>query len=101
MEQAVLIRLVRSYLVIALAAMLALLAIAVAASHWVTRPVERAWNSSRSSCPMPSHELKTPLTVILSNAELLEGAGLMDKPAVGAAISVWKRSRCVHWWSRC
>lgn len=81
MEQAVLIRLVRSYLVIALAAMLALLAIAVAASHWVTRPVERAWKQQRQFLSDASHELKTPLTVILSNAELLEGAGLTDKPA--------------------
>lgn len=80
MEQAVLIRLVRSYLVIALAAMLALLAIAVAASHWVTRPVERAWKQQRQFLSDASHELKTPLTVILSNAELLEGAGLTDKP---------------------
>ena len=81
MEQAVLIRLVRSYLVIAMAAMLALLAIAVAASHWVTRPVERAWKQQRQFLSDASHELKTPLTVILSNAELLEGAGLTDKPA--------------------
>ena len=43
MEQAMLARMIRSYLVIALAAMLVLLAIAVAASRWVTRPVEKAW----------------------------------------------------------
>ena len=100
MEQAVLIRLVRSYLVIALAAMLAvlrrlvrsyllialgamlvLLGIAAAASRWVTRPVEKAWKQQRQFLSDASHELKTPLTVILSNAELLEGAGLAEKPA--------------------
>ena len=43
MEQAVLRRLVRSYLLIALGAMLVLLGIAAAASRWVTRPVEKAW----------------------------------------------------------
>ena len=81
MEQAVLIRLIRSYVLIALAAVLVLLAIAAAASRWVTRPVERAWKQQRQFLSDASHELKTPLTVILSNAELLEGAGLTDKPA--------------------
>ena len=81
MEQAVLSRLIRSYLVIALGAMLVLLGIAAAASRWVTRPVEKAWKQQRQFLSDASHELKTPLTVILSNAELLEGAGLTEKPA--------------------
>ena len=81
MEQAVLRRLVRSYLLIALGAMLVLLGIAAAASRWVTRPVEKAWKQQRQFLSDASHELKTPLTVILSNAELLEGAGLAEKPA--------------------
>ena len=74
-------RLVRSYLLIALGAMLVLLGIAAAASRWVTRPVEKAWKQQRQFLSDASHELKTPLTVILSNAELLEGAGLAEKPA--------------------
>ncbi len=72
---------VRSYLLIALGAMLVLLGIAAAASRWVTRPVEKAWKQQRQFLSDASHELKTPLTVILSNAELLEGAGLAEKPA--------------------
>ena len=81
MEQAVLRRLVRSYLLIALGAMLVLLGIAAAASRWVTRPVEKAWKQQRQFLSDASHELKTPLTVILSNAELLEAAPLEDRPA--------------------
>ena len=81
MEQAILVRMFRSYLAIALAAMLVLLAIAAAASRWVTRPVERAWKQQRQFLSDASHELKTPLTVILSNAELLERAQLPEKPA--------------------
>ena len=81
MEQATLARVIRSYLVIALAALLVLLGIAAAASRWVTWPVERAWRQQRQFLSDASHELKTPLTVILSNAELLEGAALPEKPA--------------------
>ena len=70
MEQAVLRRLVRSYLLIALGAMLVLLGIAAAASRWVTRPVEKAWKQQRQFLSDASHELKTPLTVILTSAQL-------------------------------
>lgn len=37
-----------------------------------TRPVEKAWNQQKQFIGDASHELKTPLTVILTNAELLE-----------------------------
>ena len=38
----------------------------------VTRPVDRAWQQQKQFLSDASHELKTPLTVILSSAELLE-----------------------------
>ena len=81
MEQAVLRRMMGSYLVIALAALALLLGVSVLLSHWATRPVEKAWKQQRQFLSDASHELKTPLTVILSNAELLEQAQLSDKPA--------------------
>lgn len=43
-----------------------------ALSGWMVRPVEEAWNRQRQFVADASHELKTPLTVILTNAELLE-----------------------------
>ena len=41
-------------------------------SKWMVRPLERAWAQQRQFVGDASHELKTPLTVILTNAELLE-----------------------------
>ena len=81
MEQAVLRRMMGSYLVIALAVLSLLLGVSVLLSHWATRPVEKAWKQQRQFLSDASHELKTPLTVILSNAELLEQTELPDKPA--------------------
>ncbi|MEY8260843.1 HAMP domain-containing sensor histidine kinase [Oscillospiraceae bacterium 50-60] len=81
MEQAMLREMMGSYLFIGAAALLLLLAAAVLLSWWATRPVERAWRQQRQFLSDASHELKTPLTVILSNAEMLDASPLEDRPA--------------------
>lgn len=43
-------------------------------SQWAVRPVDLAWKQQRQFVGDASHELKTPLTVIMTNAELLQGA---------------------------
>ena len=81
MEQAALKAMMGAYLQIALAALILLLAVSVGLSWWVTRPVERAWAQQRQFLSDASHELKTPLTVILSNAEMMESSPLDEKQA--------------------
>ena len=81
MEQATLQELMGSYLQIGLAALILLLGVSILLARWATRPVARAWRQQRQFLSDASHELKTPLTVILSNAELLEAAPLDSRPA--------------------
>ena len=81
MEQATLQEMMGSYLQIGAAAMLLLLGVSILLSRWATRPVEKAWRQQRQFLSDASHELKTPLTVILSNAELLQSAHLDERPA--------------------
>ena len=81
MERAMLREMMGSYLVIALAAFMLLLGVSAVLSRWATRPVERAWTQQRQFLSDASHELKTPLTVILSNAELLSALPLEERPA--------------------
>lgn len=81
MERRLLREMMGSYLVIALAAFLLLLGVSVILARWATNPVERAWSQQRQFLSDASHELKTPLTVILSNAELLSALPLEERPA--------------------
>ena len=81
MERAMLREMMGSYLGIALAAFLLLLGVSAILARWATGPVERAWSQQRRFLSDASHELKTPLTVILSNAELLSALPLEERPA--------------------
>ncbi len=81
MERRLLREMMGSYLVIALAAFLLLLGVSAILARWATGPVERAWRQQRQFLSDASHELKTPLTVILSNAELLSALPLEERPA--------------------
>jgi len=64
------------YLTVAALALALLLGVSILLSRWAVRPVEKAWRAQRQFLSDASHELKTPLTVILSNAELLDSAPL-------------------------
>ena len=62
--------LLKHSLIVGMAGFLLLLAISIWISGWAVRPVERAWKQQKQFVADASHELKTPLTVILTSAQL-------------------------------
>lgn len=70
-EQEMIKNLIINSIMIGAAALTAFFLVSLFLSHWAVRPVEAAWERQRQFVSDASHELKTPLTVILSNAEML------------------------------
>lgn len=60
-------------------------------SRWMVRPVEKAWNDQRQFIADASHELKTPLTVIMTNAELLQEK--QQDPCSGSILTMSRQMR--------
>ena len=77
-ERATLKGLVRTSLLIGAGSLAAFFLLSLLLARWAVSPIERAWDQQKQFVADASHELKTPLAVILTNAELLESA---DEPA--------------------
>lgn len=71
MERAMLQSLIINSLMIGCAALVVFFFASIFLSRWAVRPVELAWKKQRQFVADASHEIKTPLTIILSNAEML------------------------------
>lgn len=84
-ERATLDSLVRTSLVIGAVSFFAFLGLSLLMARWAVKPVERAWRQQRQFVADASHELKSPLTVIMTNAELLQGleGGSREAAAAG------------------
>ncbi len=52
--------------------------LSVLLSRWSTRPIEQAWQAQQQFVSDASHELKTPLTVILANISLLKQSSCLS-----------------------
>ncbi len=74
-QRATMSSLLKSCAVIGLLGMAGFFGISLLLARWAIKPVEKAWNQQRQFVADASHELKTPLTVIMTNAELLQSGG--------------------------
>lgn len=71
-EIATMRNLYRTCVIIGLGSLASFLVISIFFARWAVRPVEEAWAQQRQFVSDASHELKTPLTVILTDAEMLK-----------------------------
>lgn len=71
----------------------AFLWVSILLSKWAVRPVELAWKQQRRFVAAASHELKTPLTVIMTNTELLAAPELREEKREKSLSSILAMSR--------
>ncbi|MBQ3277336.1 MAG: HAMP domain-containing histidine kinase [Oscillospiraceae bacterium] len=71
-EGATLRSLTRNCVFIGLGSLAVFFLLSLLLARWSARPAEKAWDQQRQFVSDASHELKTPLTVILTNAEMLD-----------------------------
>lgn len=85
--------LVKGCCIIGLAALAAFFVISMLLARWAVKPVEKAWEQQKQFVSDASHELKTPLSVIMSSAELLQNPEFDEETKSRFADSILVMSR--------
>ncbi len=85
--------LVRTCLIIGVISFFGFLWASILLSKWAVRPVEQAWKEQRQFIAAASHELKTPLTVIMTNAQLMSSPGCDEQKHAKFRDSILVMSR--------
>ncbi|MBI9014178.1 MAG: HAMP domain-containing histidine kinase [Clostridiales bacterium] len=78
-EREVLLSLMFRLIGIEVIALIVFFFISIQLSKMIIKPAEIAWDNQKQFIGNASHELKTPLTIILANSELLEESDLGSK----------------------
>lgn len=92
-EKATLLSLLRILLLIGGGAFLVFLGISALLARIAIKPVETAWRQQRQFVADASHELKTPLTVIMTSAELLQSPDYDEQSRSGFAENILVMSK--------
>ncbi|MCM1344618.1 MAG: HAMP domain-containing histidine kinase [Lachnospiraceae bacterium] len=71
-ELATLSNLIKTCIFIGFISFWAFLGVSFWLARWAVKPIDTAWKQQRQFVADASHELKTPLTVIMTNAELIQ-----------------------------
>lgn len=92
-ERATLDGLLHTCLIIGVISFFGFLWASILLSKWAVRPVEQAWKEQRQFIAAASHELKTPLTVIMTNAQLMSSPGCDEQKHAKFLDSILVMSR--------
>lgn len=71
-DQGLLNNLFRTTVIIGIIMLLVLLAILIFLSQWITKPVQQAFKRQKQFVSDAGHELKTPIAVLTTNADILQ-----------------------------
>ena len=76
MEKSTAKALLKTSILIFIVAIAVFFVISLVMANWAVKPVEEAWKQQKQFVADASHDLKTPLTVIMTNAEMLPDSNL-------------------------
>ena len=92
-EKAMISGLIRNSVIIGLIGYVIFFMISLILAKWVTKPVEKTWNEQKQFIADASHELKTPLTVIMTNAEMMSDKSYSESDRDGFTKNILSTSK--------